>query len=365
MISKNALMLLAAAVSMTACSSKPTNPTAMNPTGNRAVASVHEIGEETARINLANGTPFSISCSKTADGKRPVSLEFTAPGLTDGTFRTDTFTSNYSQVALLLKSTNDFRKANTEANNLILVSGNSKYWKTPNSLGVVRSNLTEPAFIHDARYTLYSTCSELRSYMDENGYYGSSNFNVLSIVGPYISTQINASYYTGGAHGSAYTGFDSIDSNKIEQNPKNSNTSHANSKFSLFDIASEASITAALKSDKFLLKKIGSKLTAAKNTDEIHQLMFKKMNDCEINIPQDKKEAFNQIAIFDYNSQKNEMAVRVGFSYGCEAARGNFVQLGLLMQPNPQFMSLLNNEIASANEQGRKPFFMRYAQQLK
>lgn len=273
------------------------------------------------------------------------------------------YVDDYSGISLLLKDTNRLEYAKPGTKNQVIQSGTYKYWVTPYSIRYLASDEKKPVYLADVRHALKETCYTDRKNM-EGEYYAEETYTPLSAVGPYVTAQYFESMYMGGAHPSAYTSFETRDVRKVTE--KDSATIVAAEKFNLFQISSEQDILAALKGDKFLQKKVGSRLASATSTTAAHKMMHDKMSDdCDINIPASKEEAFSQLAIFDYDQKTNKMQVRVGFSYGCEAARGNFTQLGLVLRPTPEFTTMLSEELASAAAQGRKPYFMRYAQQLK
>ncbi len=334
-------------------------------TGDRAIASDVSIDQAAAASHLSDGVPFSISCSKSPAGARDVTLEFYASG-SAGESKTEKFVSQYSSVDLLLKNTNKLAEAKSSGANRIIRSGDYQYWITPYSIRKILGQNNKPAYIEDVRYTLYGTCGELRSELTENGFYADASFKVLSVVGPYLSTEVVVNGYTGGAHPYAGRNYSSVNTDKITVSETNANTRSAKANYNVFDLANDADIAAALKGDTFLQRKLGPKLAGARTTADIHKMMVVKFNSgCDMYVPDDINSAFSQLAIFDYSKEQNRMQVRVGFSYGCEAARGNFVQLGLSLKPTASFTAQLNSELQSALDQGRKPYFMRYSGQLK
>jgi len=348
---------------------QPTAGTWPQNTATRTVASEAEINAEAARQNLDNGIGFDIGCSKAQGQQTKVWLNF-YKATANNTPVTEKYTDSYIKIADLLQKSNSVENVIPGTKNRIIESGGYKYLVTPSAIRVLNSQNKPTAYIADIRGALKTTCAlktELQEYGGDYGYSADESYIPLSIVGPYISIQYSTSMYTGGAHPSSYVGYESRNVTKIDVSETNKNTKVASAKYNLFEIASEADILAALKGDKYLQKKLGAgNVAAAKNTTTLHQLMVKKFeNSCDISIPADKNEAFSQLAIYDYDAAKNAMTVRVGYSYGCEAARGNFTQLGLIMKPNPEFAGYLKAEVEAAAAQGRKPYFMRYSQQLK
>lgn len=335
----------------------------------RGVASDGEINAEKAKQNLDSGVGFGIGCSKVQGQQVSVWLDFYKTGA-DNAPITETYKDSYIKVADLLQMSNSVENVLPGTKNRIIDSGGYKYLVTPSAIRVLNTQNKSAAYIADIRGVLKSTCAlkaDLQEYGGENGFFADESYTPLSIVGPYISVHLSSSMYTGGAHPSSYQGYESRNVTKISVAEANKNTKVASAKYNLFEISSEADILAALKGDKYLQKKLGAgNLAATKDTTALHKLMVNKFRDsCDISIPLDKNEAFSQLAIFDYDAAKNNMTVRVGYSYGCEAARGTFTQLGLILKPTPLFASYLKAEVDSATAQGRKPYFMRYSQQLK
>lgn len=339
----------------------------------RQTASAPPLTREKAMQYLSNGVPFGITCALPEGSKNSkldvvVGFDFYVQGENNSP-ATESYLGTYPQIASMLRNANSMTNLNGKQNRIINSAGH-KYWITPYS--IYYDDRNDPnrtgdngATVGTIRSDLYSTCQGWANELTASGFYIDASYVPLSIVGPYISYQYTTSSFTGGAHPNLYMAFESR--NVTYTSIKDASTRYAEKKFNLFELSSEADILAALKKDKYLQKKVGkTKLEKAVNTSAVHQLMNEALDgDCEISIPDDKNEAFSQLAIYDYDATKNIMQVRVGYSYGCEAARGNFTQLGLALTPNENFAQHLRAEVASATEQGRKPYFMRYSKQLR
>ena len=147
------------------------------------------------------------------------------------------------------------------------------------------------------------------SYWESQSKYQTQvDFKMLSVVGPFISYQED--YYSeGGAHPSYGTGFE---------------THHmkTDSSIRLHDIFNESDILNALQKNEF----IQSHLTEEKYYRSIQSLFEHLDGDCNhyFSIENLRHFAFHHI-------KDNEVAVRIGISYGCEVMRGNFSQVELYL----------------------------------
>lgn len=148
--------------------------------------------------------------------------------------------------------------------------------------------------------------------------------NMLSIVGPYVSYQSDY-YYEGGAHPSYGTGY---------------RTYHmqTDTSIQLQEIFDEKDIVAALQKDKFIQKY----LTAEKYYDDntLKSLFDHLDGECAYYFSMDN------LSHFAFHHIKgNQVAVRIGISYGCEAMRGNFAQVGIYLPMNRKFKKMINKAI--------------------
>jgi hypothetical protein len=148
--------------------------------------------------------------------------------------------------------------------------------------------------------------------------------NMLSIVGPYISYQSDY-YYEGGAHPSYGTGF-------LAYNMKTDTVVR------LQDIFDEKDILDALQKDEFIQKY----LTAEKYYDynTLKSLFDHLDGECAYYFSMDN------LSHFAFHHVKEDMVgVRIGISYGCEAMRGNFTQIGIYLPMNRKFKKMIKKAI--------------------
>ena len=160
-----------------------------------------------------------------------------------------------------------------------------------------------------------------REYWESKSIYKTIIFNeMLSVVGPYVSYQTDY-YYEGGAHPSYGTGF-------LTYNMKTDTI------VQLQEIFDEKDIVAALQKDKFVQKY----LTAEKYYDyNTLKSFFDHLDgECEYYFSMDN------LSHFAFHHVKGDMvAVRIGISYGCEAMRGNFAQIGIYLPMNRKFKKMI------------------------
>ena len=148
---------------------------------------------------------------------------------------------------------------------------------------------------------------------------------MLSVVGPYVSYQRDY-YYDGGAHPSYGSGF-------VAYNLK------TDTSVRLQDIFDEKDVLNALQKDEF----IQSNLTEERYFSSLQSLFEHLDGECNHYFSMENLEhfAFHHI-------KGNEVAVRIGISYGCEVMRGNFSQIEIYL-PIPASLKKIFNQ---AKEKG-------------
>lgn len=250
------------------------------------------------------------------------------------------------------------KEAKPNTANHLLTSGPYSYWETPSKISYISNDKTVVQIIN-----LLSEYEGFCSGQGSDGNYSSASVEILSIAGPYITLRDSSSGYGGGMHPYAGTSINLLNIENYQVNKKLTGggpNSQRDQKVNLFDWANEQNILLALKANSDLKEKIGSELDSAKNIEEVLSMMQTKYDSCEISIPSDKLSAFQQIAIYDYDSNKNLLTVVAGFGYGCEVMHGNYTEFKLSLQPKDDFKKILQLELDSAKEQGRNPYFMRF-----
>jgi len=164
-----------------------------------------------------------------------------------------------------------------------------------------------------------------REYWESQSIYKTKIFNdMLSVVGPYVSYQADY-YYEGGAHPSYGTGFIAYNLN-------------TDTVVQLQEIFDEKDIVAALQKDKFVQKY----LTAEKYYDysSLQSLFDHLDGECAYYFSMDN------LSHFAFHHVKEDMVgVRIGISYGCEAMRGNFTQIGIYLPMSRKFKKMIKKAI--------------------
>lgn len=318
----------------------------------RAPAQVAPIKQTPVSMDVAmkaigGGASFDIDCKSmkadAATGSSNLTVTISQP--------------NTSDVLVLSAPESQFAENLKRTSIHAVHSGSATYAKGVSSLYYIKDG--KRVRINDPRGAIFQTCTQVDPTFSPEGYTTTFTDKVVSLVGPYASVMSNGSGYTGGAHDFVYSMINSFNSEDVKTDEKNHNTMTANPAH-LEQVAVPATVLSALKADKFVQKRVGASLAKATTLDGLAKLMNAKMNDCDIYVPDNQAEAFNSFAVFDYPVNKSQMAVRLAYGYGCEAMRGNMTQLGLLVTPTPAFKALLDAEVATAQAEHRKPYFMRY-----
>lgn len=288
------------------------------------------------------------------------------------------YTNSTFQVGQRLKEAKE-SLSNPANDTRILSSGDYKFYKRYFGMYLINDQYRDPAYVYDLRNQIYEFCRGLKDGSNGNGMeYVTSNLKVLSLVGPFVSVQEAASGYSiGAAHPYASILWHSFDARQVRstETPSaeqekygmkqkgNKNTRIVDNQADLLQMVTESSLLTALKTDPYLQKNIGKgKLAKANNIQEVVNLMRDNLDSCEVNVPQSVAEALSQFSVHDYRKEKDRLMIRLGFSYGCEAARGNFTELGLIVKPTDMFRGFLMQELESARQQNRRPYFGRYLQ---
>ncbi|MBU8897264.1 hypothetical protein KRR26_16740 [Corallococcus sp. M34] len=152
---------------------------------------------------------------------------------------------------------------------------------------------------------------------DLSNWEGAESFEVLSVVGPWVSYEHSVSGYTGGAHPYASITYVTEDVTKGKD------------AFSLLAVFPEKDVVAALKADPFVRKHIGD-AAALKQAQTVEALLESLVpgEDCVGFAygldPVKRSVAFHHI-------EGNKVAVRIAFGYDNESCRGSKFVVGLLL----------------------------------
>lgn len=180
---------------------------------------------------------------------------------------------------------------------------------------------------------------------EQNLCYQERAIKVLSVVGPYLSTE-DGGYWNclGTAHPGAVTRFSSHHLWKPGQALR------------LNDIFPEAQILKALLAEPLIRKTLAkAKITPLPATLSALVKQLTELNDeCEYYFDDDLLERFAF-----HHVEKGQVAVRIGLSHGCEAARGRLTQLGILLPIPPALQQPL-----LAAQTRRQGFLMKDAEAL-
>lgn len=178
---------------------------------------------------------------------------------------------------------------------------------------------------------------------ERNVCYQERSIKVLSVVGSYLSTE-DGGYWNclGTAHPGAVTRFTSHHLWRPAQPLR------------LTDIFPEAQVLKALLAEPLIRKTLTkAKITPLPTTVPALLKQLTELNDeCEYYFDDDLLERFAF-----HHVEKGQVAVRIGLSHGCEAARGRLTQLGILL-PIP---SALQQPLMAAQTR-RQGFLMKDAE---
>ncbi|ATB40648.1 hypothetical protein CYFUS_006099 [Cystobacter fuscus] len=152
---------------------------------------------------------------------------------------------------------------------------------------------------------------------DMSDWEASKSYDVLSVVGPWVSYETSSAGYTGGAHPYAHTTYVTTD---VTKKPD---------AFSLLAVFPEKEVLKALKADRFVKKHISDE-EAFKKAGTVEDMLqsLEPGEDCvgfEYGI-----DAVRRSVAF-HHLEGNKVAVRIAFGYASEACRGNSFVVGLLL----------------------------------
>ena len=152
-----------------------------------------------------------------------------------------------------------------------------------------------------------------------DGYWEEQSYAMRSIVGPYVSF-FEEGYGEGGAHPSVALSFHTI---RLGEKAA----------VHLTELFPEAQVVEALGADRVIVKARFSQEPAT----TLKALAAQLDGGCEMDL---SAEVFNESFIF-HHIDKDKVAIRIGVPHGCEVARGNFTQLGLLLPIPPALKEAL------------------------
>jgi hypothetical protein len=166
----------------------------------------------------------------------------------------------------------------------------------------------------------------------EEGCEGEKTVRLLSVVGSIVSyEEFEGTSCEGAAHPSSITLYAAVDA------------AHAGKTVRLTDLFADADVLRALLADA-VVKRHAPK-TPPKTTEALVKALSSENTECEYAFGPD---LLNRFAFHHVEGQK--VAVRIGLSHGCEAARGKLTQLGILLPIPPALAGSL--ERASMRSQG-------------
>ncbi|MBJ6760822.1 hypothetical protein JGU66_08600 [Myxococcaceae bacterium JPH2] len=152
---------------------------------------------------------------------------------------------------------------------------------------------------------------------DLSNWEGAESFAVLSVVGPWVSSEHNVAGYTGGAHPYERTTYVTEDVTKGKD------------AFSLLTVFPEKDVVAALQADPFVRKHIGD-AAAFKQAKSVEALL-------QALVPGEDCVGFAygldpvKRAVAFHHLEGDKVAVRIAFGYDNESCRGNKFVVGLLL----------------------------------
>jgi hypothetical protein len=178
---------------------------------------------------------------------------------------------------------------------------------------------------------------------ERNLCYQERSIKVLSVVGPYLSTE-DGGYWNclGTAHPGSVTRFTSHHLWRLGQPLR------------LSDVFPEAQVLKALLAEPLIRKTLTkAKISPLPSTLPALVKQLTELNDeCEYYFDDDLLERFAF-----HHVEKGQVAVRIGLSHGCEAARGRLTQLGILLPIPPALQQPL-----MAAQTRRQGFLMKDAE---
>lgn len=181
---------------------------------------------------------------------------------------------------------------------------------------------------------------------DTSNWEAYESYNVLSVVGPWVSYEQSVGGYTGGAHPYSHTSYVTEDVSK------------GKGTFSLLDVFPEKEVLKALKADTFVRKHIRD-AEAFKSASTVEALMesLEPGEDC-VGFSSGSDAVKRSVAF--HHLEGNKVAVRISFGYDNEACRGNHFVVGVLLPIPPSLRPAL--ERAARRQEG---FLMKDAKAMK
>ncbi|WP_224367804.1 DUF4163 domain-containing protein [Hyalangium versicolor] len=181
---------------------------------------------------------------------------------------------------------------------------------------------------------------------DMSGWEAFLSFDVLSVVGPWVSYEESNSGYTGGAHPYAGILYVTMDVTKDQ------------GAFSLLDVFPEKDVLKALKADGFIRKHIQDEEAFKKaSTVEMMLQSLEPGEDC-VGFSHGLGAVKRSVAF--HHIEGNKVAVRIAFSYDTEVCRGNKFVVGVLLPIPASLRPALDR--AARREEG---FLMKDAKAVK
>ncbi|WP_224248226.1 hypothetical protein [Hyalangium gracile] len=153
---------------------------------------------------------------------------------------------------------------------------------------------------------------------DTTGWEASQSMQVLSVVGPWVSYELTAGGFTGGAHPYASASYVTEDVTKDK------------GAFSLLDVFPEKEVLKALKADGFVRKHIRDE-QEFENARTVEELIgsLDAGEDC-VGFEYGGLEAVKRSVAF-HHVEGNKVAVRIAFGHAAEVCRGSKFVVGVLL----------------------------------
>lgn len=145
---------------------------------------------------------------------------------------------------------------------------------------------------------------------------------VVSVVGTFVSTYSAIHEYCSpkAAHPGHRTSFEVVD------------LARGGQKVSLTEIFSEAELLSGLLGDPFIRESLKGREESGKTATSLEELYAQLFGECDFYLGESTLTSFAF-----YELKGNKVAVRIGMSHSCEAARGEFTQLGVYL-PVPNWL---------------------------
>lgn len=170
---------------------------------------------------------------------------------------------------------------------------------------------------------------------DRSDWEASESFTVLSVVGPWVSTEQSSDGYTGGAHPYSHTSYITDD------------VTQARGGFSLLSAFAEQDVLKALKADGFVKKHVQD-AAAFKNAKTVEAMLesLEPGEDC-VGFQYGLDNVKRSVAF--HHLEGDSVAVRIAFGYDNESCRGSKFVVGVLL-PIPAALRPAFDRAASREE---------------